>query len=322
MTTSATSSPRIHFLEGAHHTKWNRELPPALEVTPGDIAIVECVEATDGQIRRESKDDVLEVLDFGRIHTLTGPIAIAGAKPGDVVSIEMVDFAHHGWAWTMVYPGLGLLSEDFGETQELRIWETGSDGRAAFKPGIRVPIEPFCGVIGLAPAELGSRSTLPPSRVGGNLDIRHLSRGSVLYLPVEVEGALLSLGDCHLAQGDGEVCGTALEAPMTVTIRIHLHKSRHIEFPFFTTSKPATAKVDGMGHHVTTAIGLDLQEVAREAVRAMIDHLEEERGLTRVEAYILCSAAGDLKTAVPVLGEGHRAVVTFHLPNSIFVDAS
>jgi acetamidase/formamidase len=155
--------------------------------------------------------------------------------------------------------------------------------------------------------------------VGGNLDIRHLTRGSVLSLPVEVPNGLLSIGDCHLAQGDGEICGTALEAPMTVTIRVGLRKDKPVRAPFFTTSGPTTSKSDGMGYHVTTAIGLDMQEGAREAVRAMIDHLADERGLSRLEAYILCSAAGDLKMAVPVLADGHRSVVSFHLPKSIFV---
>lgn len=315
----SASRSELHVLEGAHHTKWDNSLEPALTVNPGDVVVVHCVEATDGQLGPESTADVLATLDFDRIHTLSGPIAVAGAEPGDVVSVEMLDFAHEGWAWTMVHPGLGLLHEDFGETRELRIWKAGEDGRATFTDGIRVPIEPFCGVVGIAPAEPGARFTLPPSRVGGNLDIRHLIRGSTLYLPVEVDGALLSLGDCHLAQGDGEICGTALEAPMTVTIRVGLVKSYPTAAPFFTTSGPTTSRSDGLGYHVTTAIGLDLQEGARNAVRAMIDYLEAEHGLSRVDGYVLCSAAGDLKMAVPVLADGHRSVVSFHLPKSIFV---
>jgi acetamidase/formamidase len=309
----------VHVLEGRHHTKWDNSLEPALVVQPGDVVVIRCVEATDGQLTPESTVEALETLDFDRIHTLSGPIAVAGAEPGDVVSVELLDFEHDGWAWTMVFPGLGLLHEDFGDTRALRIWKTGADGRAIFNDRIRVPVEPFCGVMGLAPGAPGATFTLPPSRVGGNLDIRHLTKGTTLYLPVEVDGGLLSIGDCHLAQGDGEVCGTALEAPMTVTVRLGLVKDSRSAAPFFTTSGPTTVKSDGLGYHVTTAIGLDLQEGARNAVRAMIDWLEAEHGLSRVDAYVLCSAAGDLKMAVPVLADGHRSVVTFHLPRSIFV---
>jgi acetamidase/formamidase len=309
----------IHYLEGAHHTKWDNSLEPALVVAPEDIVVVKCREATDGQFTPDSTVEALDTLDFDKIHTLSGPIAVAGAEPGDLIEIEMLDFEHEGWAWTMVHPGLGLLHEEFGDARALWIWKTGDDDRAEFKRGIRVPVEPFCGVVGLAPSEPGARFTLPPSRVGGNLDIRHLTKGSVLSLPVEVPNGLLSIGDCHLAQGDGEICGTALEAPMTVTIRVGLRKNKQVRAPFFTTSGPTTSKSDGMGYHVTTAIGLDMQEGAREAVRAMIDYLADERGLSRLEAYILCSAAGDLKMAVPVLADGHRSVVSFHLPKSIFV---
>lgn len=310
----------MHYLADAHHSKWDSSLEPALTISPGDTVVFKCCEAADGQFTPESTVETVRALDFDRIHSLTGPVFVSGAEPGDVLEVEILEFLHEGWAWTMVHPGLGLLHEDFGETTELWIWKVGSDERAEFKPGIRVPVEPFCGVMGVAPAEPGSHATLPPRRVGGNLDVRHLCQGTVLSLPVEVPGALFSVGDGHLAQGDGEVCGTALEAPLTVTLRFNLDKGRSIPSPGYVTAGSTTTKFDGMGHYAQTSIGLDLHGGAQAALRSMIDFLEASHGLSRVEAYILCSAAGDLKIAVPVLAEGHQSVVSFHLPKAIFVD--
>lgn len=308
----------IHHLAGEHHSTWDRDHASALTVDPNDIVVFTCLEPAGGQITRDSTVEAVRTLDFDRIHCLTGPVAVRGAEPGDVLELEFLDFAHEGWAWTMVHPGLGLLQAEFGDAVALRIWNVGRDCRAEFKPGIRVPIEPFCGVVGLAPAEPGPHITLSPRRVGGNIDIRHLCKGSVLQLPVEVHGALLSIGDGHLAQGDGEVCGTALEAPLTAVVRVGLIKGQTLTAPAFATQGPTTGRSDGMGYVVRTAIGTDLQHGAEQAVSSMIDYLETEYGLTRLEAYILCSAAGDLKIAVPVLAEGHASVVSFHLPKSIF----
>jgi acetamidase/formamidase len=311
---------RVHVIDDAHHWRWDNSLKPAKEVESGDVLVFVCREPADGQFTPASTVATLKKLDFDRIHSLSGPVSIAGAKPGDALSIEILDFKHEGWAWTMIYPGLGLLQKDFGETMALRIWKVGSDGRASFRPGVRVPVEPFCGVMGVAPEEPGAHITLPPRRTGGNMDIRHLCKGTTLQLPIEVPGGLFSLGDCHLAQGDGEVCGTALEAPMTVTVRLTLLKDLSLSAPCYTTSGPTTSKVDGMGHYAKTAIGLDLQQCAEEAVRSMVDFLQSEYGLSREDAYVVCSAAGDLKIPVPVLGDGHRGVVSFHVPRSIFVD--
>jgi acetamidase/formamidase len=309
-----------HYIDEAHHCRWDGSLEPALTVAPGDVVTFGCTEPAGGQFTPDSTVELLDRLDFDRIHTLTGPVAVAGAEPGDVLEVEILEFEHQGWAWTMVHPGLGLLHEDFGDTKALRIWKVGSDGRAAFGAGARVPVEPFCGVMGVAPREPGEHITLPAKRTGGNMDIRHLCRGTILHLPVEVAGALFSLGDCHLAQGDGEVCGTALEAPMTVTVRLGLRKDHHIPAPQYVTAGPTTSRSDGFGHWATTAIGLDLQRGAQDALRAMLDLLEDERGIDRLDAYFLCSGAGDLKIPVPVLGDGHQSVVSFHFPRSVFVD--
>jgi acetamidase/formamidase len=317
---SSTRPGATHYLEDLHHCRWDAGLEPVLTVDPGDIVVFRCKEPAGGQFTPDSTVEILDSLDFDRIHTLTGPVAVAGAEPGDALEVEILDFEHEGWAWTMVHPGLGLLHEDFDDTKALRIWKVGSDGRASFGAGARVPVEPFCGVMGVAPDEPGEHITLPPRRTGGNMDIRHLCRGTILHLPVEVPGALFSLGDCHLAQGDGEVCGTALEAPMTVTVRLGLDKQRNLPAPQYVTAGPTTTRAEGFGYWATTGIGLDLQVGAQQALRAMLDLLERTRGIDRLDAYVLCSAAGDLKIPVPLLGEGHRSVVAFHFPRSVFVD--
>ncbi len=153
------------------------------------------------------------------------------------------------------------------------------------------------------------------------MDNRHLCKGSTVFFPVEVEQALLWVGDGHLAQGDGEVCGIAIEAPVTVTIRLSVLKGRRIRSVECDISGATTRKHAGMGYHVTTAAGQDLHEGAQNAVREMIDYLHEVRGLTRTEAYMLCSVAGDLKIAVPVMGPGHASNVTFHMPLGVFSGA-
>src|SRR5690606_35170056 len=146
-----------------------------------------------------------------------GPVYVNGAEPGDVLEVEIRELQHHGWGYTGVWPGKGLLAEDFGDEYALQHWYVGDDGRVGFKPNIRIPIEPFIGFLGNAPAEAGAFNTMMPRPTGGNMDIRHLTVGSSVFLPVAVPGALFSTGDCHLGQGDGEVCLTAMEAPLTAT---------------------------------------------------------------------------------------------------------
>jgi acetamidase/formamidase len=244
---------------------------------------------------------------------------VESAERGDVLEVEILDFEHDGWAWTGLFPGIGLLADDFPDVSHLQIWKVGADERAELVPGVRVPVEPFCGVMGVAPREPGEHVTLPPRPTGGNLDTRHLVRGSSLYLPVEAPGALFSVGDGHLAQGDGEVCGTALEAPLVVSLRFHVHKGASIRSPQAETRRPTISRYDGMGHYVTSAVGDDLHEGARNAVRDMIQWLEAEHGLPPIEAYVLCSAAGDLKISVPKLAPAHNGFVTFSMPKSVFV---
>jgi acetamidase/formamidase len=168
--------------------------------------------------------------------------------------------------------------------------------------------------MGVAPAETGRFNTLPPRSNGGNVDIRSLTTGARVFLPVLVEGALFSTGDCHAAQGEGEVCVTAIEAPMRVTLRFHLRKDLAIKELQFMTPSPLT-RADSAGYYCTTAHGEDLLVNAQNAVRYMIDWLEQTYGFSYSQAYSLCSVAGDLKiSSIPI----DVRVVSFYMPLSIF----
>lgn len=309
---------RTHVLEGPYHYKYDNRLEPALTVDSGDIVTFACRECMDGQVTPDTTIEEYRQADLSRLHSMVGPVAVAGAEPGDVLAVQMLEFQHEGWGWTVIDPAFGgLLTEDFKDTYDLHIWHVDANNRAVFKPGIRVPVEPFCGNLGLAPAEPGQHSTVVPRPNGGNIDIRHLTVGSTLFLPVAVDRALFSVGDCHLAQGDGEICLTAIEAPLTVTLRFELQKGRTLAEPQLTTTGTATKQSDGMGFLVTTASGPDLYRNAQQAVRYMLDRLMAEYDLTRNEAYMLCSATGDLK--IPQIVNGGQWTVSFHIPRSIFV---
>jgi acetamidase/formamidase len=248
---------------------------------------------------------------------VTGPVIIDGAEAGDAVKVTLLGFEPSGWGWTANIPGFGLLADQF-QDPGLHIWryESASLAPAAYGPGGRVPLKPFCGTIGLAPAEPGLQSIVPPRRVGGNMDIRDLSAGTELYLPVEVTGGLFSLGDTHAAQGDGEVCGTAIESPMKVARRFDLIKNANLRFPRFTTPGPVSGHLDAKGYEVTTGISNDLMEGARAAVSGMIDLLSSRRGMSALDAYMLCSVAGDLRISEIV--DQPNWVVSFYFPRVVF----
>lgn len=302
-----------HHLGAEHlHDVWDNALAPRLTIAPGDTVTCDCVAPRHGAITPATPEGPVIPESHWRGHPLTGPIAIAGARPGDVLEVEILDIQHHGWGWTSCRPGSGLL-EDFGP--RLKIWHFTGDW-AEFRPGIRIPIMPFLGVMGVAPAEPGAHSTAPPrAAAGGNLDIRHLTRGARLYLPVQVPGALFSVGDGHAAQGDGEVCITAIEAPLTATLRFQVHRDRPLAAPAFFTPGPLT-RAHEAGYYATTGVGPDLFAAAQQAVRGMVDHLQQHRGLDRDDAYMLCSVAVDLKIS-EVVNRPHW-VVSAYLPLGIF----
>jgi acetamidase/formamidase len=228
--------------------------------------------------------------------------------------VELLDIRAQEWGWTGIIPGFGLMADEFS-TPYLKVWEL-HDGYAFFKSGIRIPLEPFCGVMGVAPAEPGSLDTIPPRLNGGNIDIKQLVKGSKLLLPVLHPGALFSLGDTHAAQGDGEVCGTAIEGPMTVTVRFAVHKGMQIPELQYTTPGSAVEKANQKGYYVTTGHSPDLFDAARKATRHMIAHLVKHYSLTPHEAYALCSVVVDLRVSEVV--DAPNWLISAFLPLDIF----
>jgi acetamidase/formamidase len=303
------------------HSAWDNSLDPVLTVEPGEVVRFECRDAVDGQIDIETTaEDVMDV-SFDPVHPLTGPVAVEGAEPGDVLEVQLLDLQHKGWGFTNFFPGemgLGLLPDDFDEPG-IHIWDLQGDvGR--FVNGIEVPLDPFPGVLGVAPDEDGEHDTLPPRSVGGNMDVKHMTAGSTVYLPVEVAGGLFSTGDCHAAQGDGEVCVTGVEAPMFVTARFDVRSDLDIDQPQLATTGPFTPTGADEPMYATTGIDSDLMEATKKATRHMIDHLSGHRDLSRGEAYILCSAEMDLKISEVV--DAPNWTVTAYIPESIFPDDS
>jgi formamidase len=345
------------------HNRWHPDLPPALVVEPGGEVVVDCRDGLDGQITPATADADLALLDLNRGHPLSGPIAIRGAEPGDVLKIDILAVEPDGFGSTAVFPGFGLLGDLF-EQPYLVTWGlhegSATSGRL---DGIRIPADPFVGVIGVAPspermerfrareaaiAEAGGVAlppdargaipavepyastalrTIPPRETGGNLDVPQARAGATLFLPVDVPGALLSLGDVHFAQGDGEVCGTAIEMHARVTLRVDVLPAARLRFrpqtPAFESVEPAWK--GGRRHFVTTGLpilpdgsnaDMDTTLAARNAVLAMIDWLGAERGLSREQAYVVCSVAVDLRISEIV--DIPNPVVSAHCPLDIF----
>jgi acetamidase/formamidase len=311
-----SAKPRHTIHEAHHHFGWDHSIPPVMTVAPGTTIEFECRDASGGQLSATSTLAEVAKLDFGKVNPVTGPVFIDGARPGDAVKVTIGAFTPSGFGWTANIPGFGLLADHFKEAA-LHIWSYDKSGTkpAAFSPMGKVPLKPFCGTIGLAPAEPGLHSVVPPRRVGGNLDIRDLSAGTVLYLPVEVAGGLFSVGDTHAAQGDGEICGTAIESPMRVELTFELEKNAGLKTPRFTTPGPVSRHFDANGYEVTTGIGPDLMEGAKAAVMNMIDLLSARHGLAPVDAYMLCSVSGDLRISEVV--DQPNWVVSFYFPRVV-----
>lgn len=312
-------TPRtVHVHRDRYHLAWDNAIEPIATIASGDEVTFDLLDASCGQITAASTVDAIRTLDFARVDQVNGPIFIEGARPGDALEIEFLDLHTADWGWTALIPGFGLLADEFPEPA-LKIWSlgTGDDPVTNFAPGIRIPIAPFCGEIGLAPGALGALSTIPPYKHGGNLDTKHVTTGAKIFLPVQTPGALFSLGDGHAAQGDGEVCGTAIETPIRATVRLTVRRDLAIDAPQFLTPGPLAARTNTAGFYATDGVGPDLMTAARDAIRAMIVHLGKSYGLSRVDAYMLCSVAVDLKIC-EIVDAPHWVVAAF-LPLAIFV---
>lgn len=304
---AAVPAPEFTLGSEDTHNRWSRTIPPTLRVPAGSVVEIHTKEASDGQITPETTAADLADLDFGRIHALTGPIFVEGAEPGDLLAVTIHEVEVAGWGWATILPGFGFLADEFTEP-----WIRGFDmapgaTEAAFSEGVTLPLAPFAGVMGVAPDTEEMLVTIPPRENGGNMDNRYLRPGTTVYFPVQVEGALFSVGDSHAAQGDGEVSGTAIEAPMRLVLEFAVRENpRGITEPQYENEE----------YYGVTGFATTIDEAARKATRFMIAYLVAERGLTREEAYVLASLAGDLKISETV--DVPHMLVSMHLPKSIF----
>ncbi|EJD55194.1 acetamidase/formamidase [Auricularia subglabra TFB-10046 SS5] len=291
----------IHSVARAQaHLSWDPRTPPVLTISSGDTVSFDCQDASNGQLTPSSTADSVKNADFTLMDQVNGPIFVSGAKAGDVLKVEVLQLKTADWGWTAVIPGFGLLANEFDEAT-IRIWRIDHEEGVAScelpksERTAKVPVRPFMGEMGVARGEPGKWSTIPPYRTGGNMDTKHFTQGSTVYLPIEAEGALFSIGDGHAAQGDGEVCGTAIETPMKVTVRLTVLSAAdkpHVVAPHYETTNAVAA---GAAFYGTTGVGPDLREAARAAVRGMIAHLVDKHGFAREDAYMFCSVAGDLR---------------------------
>ena len=288
------------------HARWSSTIPPVVTVPSGAIVEVQTMEASDGQFEVDSSADDVTTLSFDPIHPLTGPVAVEGAEPGDVLAVTLLDIEVDDWGWAAIVPGFGFLADRFTEPLYKGFEIPPGATEVPFNDRISVPISPFPGVMGVAPATDSMLSTIPPRANGGNMDNKHMVEGTTIYFPVFVEGANFSIGDTHAAQGDGEVSGTAIEAGMRIRYRIEVvDGARAIEEPQYETDE----------YYAVTAFATTLDEAAMKATGYMIDYLVAEHGMTPEEAYILCSVAGDLKISEVV--DVPHMLVSMHMSKEV-----
>lgn len=289
------------------HNRWSSTIPPVLTVPSGAVVEIHTKEASDGQITPDTTVEDLASVDFGLIHALTGPIRVEGAEPGDLLAVTIHEVEVTGWGWATILPGFGFLADEFTEPW-IRGFDLGPESTEVdFGSGITIPLDPFPGVLGVAPATEELLVTIPPRENGGNMDNRYMKAGATVYLPVQVEGANFSVGDAHAVQGDGEVSGTAVEVPVRLVVTLDV-----VENPRGITE----AEYETDEYYGTTGFAPTIDEAAKKATRAMIGWLVDEHGLTPEEAYVLCSLAGDLKISETV--DVPHMLVSMHMPKSLF----
>ncbi|MFW6413118.1 MAG: acetamidase/formamidase family protein [Oceanicaulis sp.] len=294
------------------HCDWRPDRPPVLVAAPGDTIALSARDASNGHFAPNSKDDRVRSLDQDTVNPVTGPIAVEGAAPGDAIAVTIEELETKDWGWTANIPGFGLLADQFPDPV-FRAWTLDrARGEAVYPGGLaRTPARPFMGTLGLSPGAPGPHAIIPPWRTGGNLDCRDLVRGARIVFPVETNGALLSAGDGHVAQGDGEVCGTAIETGTDLVLTIDVLPGAAPRAPVIEA--PAHAMPDPEARLTTTGVGPDFLAAARVAVMEMIDRLGAWRGLSPEDAYLLCSVCGEMRAAQLVDAPNWTAAFSFPL---------
>ncbi|MDU8926175.1 acetamidase/formamidase family protein [Alisedimentitalea sp. MJ-SS2] len=278
-------------------------IAPAIEIQSGDTVTIETVSGGPDQIPPldagfHIPPELLEIHARSPRqlpgHILTGPVAVAGAKPGDVLEVQIIDVAlRQDWGWNLIRPLAGTLPDDFQTSRVVTIPLDRDEMQARLSWGLALPLKPFFGVMAVAPpSNWGRISTIQPRAHGGNIDNKELVAGTTLYLPVHTEGAMFWCGDGHGAQGDGEVCVTAIETALEGTFRLTVRNDMKLSYPRAQTPT----------HLITMGMHEDLDRCVEMALRDMIEWIVERTGLGSEDAYMLCSLAGDLRVTQTVNG--------------------
>jgi formamidase len=347
------------------HNRFHPDIEPVIEIGEGDEVALETRDALDGQITPQTTIADFDALDPGAVHPLTGPVFVKGAEPGDILEIEFTDIIAQPTAFSAIMPGLGFLRDVM--TEPYLVHWTIADGWATSPqiPGVRIPGAPFMGVSGVAPSSellaswtareqrvidagglafppdisgavptgpcgLTGLRTLPPRENGGNFDVKQLTKGAKLFLPVLKVGGLFSTGDGHFAQGDGEVCVTAVEMGATAVMRFKVHKGlanrRKFSAPVFSRETyfvdPRYAAPERflgvMGMPINAAGEIEAENLTLACRNAVLNMMEllQERGFSREQAYVICSVAVDLRISNVV--DVPNYVVSALLPEAIF----
>lgn len=300
-----TITPQFTLTKDQTHNKFSSAIEPILKVKSGAIIEVFTEDAFDEQLNLNSTVEDLKNLNLEPIHPLTGPVYVEDASPGDVLKVTLHKIEIGDWGFNAIYPGFSFVADSI-KGEYLRIYELGKDKtHVDFNDNIKIPLKPFLGVMGVAPATNEMLSTIPPRANGGNMDDPNLTEGVTVYFPVFVEGALFSVGDGHAAQGHGEVCGTAIETPLRVVYQLDVIKNKTLKEPQYETED----------YYATTGFATTIDEAAKKATLYMIDYLMQEHNLSENEAYALCSLAGDLKIAETV--DVPHMLVAMHISKGV-----
>jgi len=288
----SSASRTIHEMpSGSLHKTWNRQTKPVLTIRPGDELTLSAPDAANGEITPESTSEDIGKINYRRLDPLVGPVYIEGAKPGDALTIEVLNLKPLGWGWTALLPEFGLLWDEIQDPL-IKIWRDLDKGYIDMPNGARFDLHPMIGCIGVAPAEDGDFASITPTNAAGNIDIRYLGAGSTLIVPVFNDGALLSAADGHALQGEGEICGTAIEGPMEMSLQVDIIKNAGLDAPEVQTTDTFPAQE---GYRIFTGIGPDLMEAAKNATRRCLGPLARAQGITELEAYSLLGVVSELR---------------------------